>query len=104
MRRQRVLGSDDSRRPDQRRRHGFTGAEREALKARQGYRCLICRVRESAADPATKLTLDHDHRHCAGPFGCRRCYRGYLCRVCNTRLQFVDRHRARLLIYIGVSA
>lgn len=103
IRRQRVLGASDSRRPDPRRRHGFTAAQREALKARQGFRCLICQTRESSSDPASKLTLDHDHAHCPGTYGCPRCYRGMLCVRCQNSMQFVDKHRARLLVYIGAS-
>jgi hypothetical protein len=33
-----------------------------------------------------KLSVDHDHRHCAGGYGCRLCVRGVLCRGCNVAL------------------
>lgn len=50
----------------------------------QQWRCAICRTE----DPGGKggLHIDHDHRHCAGTYGCGLCYRGLLCHSCNTGL------------------
>jgi hypothetical protein len=66
-----------------RRRFGLTPTDLEALTTAQGGRCAICRrVVGVVKQPAT----DHDHRHCAGPAGCRLCVRGLLCSICNRYL------------------
>jgi hypothetical protein len=94
--RQRPLGPFDSRNPIRRRRHGLTSAERDALFALQGGRCAICLA------PSNELEVDHDHRCCPGPEGCRRCVRGLLCPRCNSGLGLItDRFIDRLIVYLG---
>jgi hypothetical protein len=40
--------------------------------------CAIC------GEPFSKTPhIDHDHRHCAGKYGCKDCVRGLLCAKCN---------------------
>jgi hypothetical protein len=96
MRRQRILGPDDSRAPARRRAHGLTADERDYLLARQGGGCAICR---RAGLP---LEVDHDHRHCPGRTGCRSCVRGLLCGRCNAGLGLIgDAALPRLLAYLG---
>lgn len=84
----------------------------------QTTRCKPCRVLFShgvnkwfmaeltgAAVPACgacganeRLSVDHDHQHCAGEHGCRLCVRGYLCRSCNVSEGLLRTpERARLL-------
>jgi hypothetical protein len=60
-------------------RHGITEAEYEAVWEAQGRACRICHRTESP-----KWTIDHDHACCPGEYGCRECFRGILCLLCNT--------------------
>lgn len=94
--RQRVLGPTDSRAPRRRRAHGLSPVEQDALRERQGGRCAICHR------SGLRLTIDHDHRHCPGPTGCRSCVRGLLCYRCNSALgQIGDVHVAALVKYLN---
>jgi Recombination endonuclease VII len=77
MRRQRILGPDDSRAPARRTVHGLTADERDALVSLQGGRCAVCGRTDRP------LEIDHDHRHCPGTIGCRHCVRGAVCGRCN---------------------
>lgn len=93
--RQRPLGPDDSRTPRPRRAHGLSAAERAATIEAQGGRCPIClRVKP--------LVVDHDHRHCDSPEGCRLCARGLICCRCNGALgQIGDVNVGRLIAYLS---
>jgi hypothetical protein len=92
--RQRIIGSNDSRAPVRRRKHGLTADEQDALLVLQGGHCAAC--------PETRgLQLDHDHRHCPGAVGCRHCVRGYLCRGCNQALGGVEDNPATLKALIA---
>ena len=94
--RQRVLGPWDSRAPSRRRTHGLTADERDALFALQGGACAIC---GRTGEP---LEVDHDHRHCPGPVGCRACVRGLCCGRCNTALgKLGDANIPTLLRYLA---
>ena len=94
--RQRVLGASDSRAPTRRTVHGLTPAEVDALIALQGGLCAVC------GRPGQRLQVDHDHRHCPGPLGCRNCVRGMLCNRCNTGLgQIGDLNVPKLLRYLA---
>lgn len=78
--RQRSLGPWDPRSPAPRRRHGLSPTDVNDLLSRQGFACAIC----GTQDPGdVSWNIDHDHRHCAGMFGCAQCVRGLLCRNCN---------------------
>jgi len=94
--RQRVLGPWDSRAPARRTAHGLTPGEQDALRALQAGLCAIC------GRAGQRLQIDHDHRHCAGRIGCRRCVRGLLCNRCNTALgQIGDLNVPSLLRYLA---
>ena len=94
MRRQRILGPDDSRAPTRRKAHGLTVDEQDDLRARQGGVCGICGL-------PGELQIDHDHRHCPGRYGCPRCVRGLLCPRCNGLLgQFGDGILPRVVAYL----
>lgn len=96
MRRQRILGPDDSRAPKRRTAHGLTADERDYLAELQGYRCAIC------GRAGLPLELDHDHRHCPDATGCRQCVRGLLCGRCNAGLGLIgDALIPRLMVYLG---
>lgn len=71
-------------------RHGLLEAEAEALFARQGHRCAVCRSTSPGAG-GSRWAVDHDHRlaetHGHDPLvGCRRCVRAILCNGCNIML------------------
>jgi hypothetical protein len=94
--RQRILGPTDSRAPARRSAHGLTADEIDALTARQGGLCAVCNR------PGQRLQVDHDHRHCPGKTGCRRCVRGALCGRCNTALgQIGDVNVPALVRYLA---
>jgi hypothetical protein len=69
---------------------GLTAQEAAAAIARQGGVCGICgRV------PLDRWEIDHDHdlavaeHHPHDPTkGCKKCFRGVLCRPCNSMLGF----------------
>ncbi|KSU77157.1 endonuclease VII domain-containing protein [Rhodococcus qingshengii] len=61
--------------------YGITPELYESQRARQDYRCLICRKHESEC---TKGVLVVDHSHTTGR------YRGLLCDYCNTALGFLN--------------
>ena len=92
--RQRILGPDDPRAPIRRRAHGLTPDEIDRLRELQGGACAICKR------PGRPLQVDHDHRHCPGPTGCRQCTRGLLCVSCNTGLGRIEAHLDALLRYL----
>ena len=95
--RQRVLGTWDSRAPIRRRRQGITADERDYLLAKQGGRCAGCGIVLEEG----LIAVDHDHAlaatHGHDPLvGCRLCYRGLLCQLCNTALGAVHDNPATL--------
>lgn len=71
--------------------HGVTRSFMAELTGSDVARCGAC-----GADQ--RLSVDHDHNHCAGERGCPSCVRGYLCRSCNTAEGLLGTaQRARLL-------
>lgn len=52
----------------------------------QGGMCAIC---QRSTGQTRKLSVDHDHKCCAGPISCGYCVRGLLCRPCNDFLGYV---------------
>lgn len=41
--------------------------------------------------------IDHDHSHCPGKLGCRKCVRGVLCSRCNTMLGFYEKDKEKFV-------
>ncbi len=81
------------------RQHGLDEDEYWGMIWIQDNKCAndTCR----APDPKH---VDHDHSHCPGKVGCRKCVRGVLCQRCNCLLGFVEKtpdHVSGLLSYIG---
>lgn len=60
--------------------YGLSQGEYEQLYRAQGGKCWIC---QRATGKSRNLAVDHDHKHCSGPRGCRECVRGLLCSRCN---------------------
>ena len=83
---------------DFRRKYGITHEERDALFARQGYRCASC----GATEPGTirGWHTDHDHTKKKGDPGF---IRGILCQQCNVALGYVENDTlvANLQRYLG---
>lgn len=62
-----------------RRHYRMTAAEYAEILSRQEGRCAICRKKPGNR----RLSVDHDHRCCAGKVSCGSCVRGLLCSSCN---------------------
>ncbi len=69
-------------------RYGITQEQYDALLAKQGGACAICRrTNPSGRD----LAVDHDHACCPGAKSCGKCVRSLLCSRCNIGIgQFLD--------------
>lgn len=81
---------DDQKQRDRLRKFNLTPAEFDAMYARQGGCCAICRIPESAN--RRRLAIDHDHACCADDgVSCGRCVRGLLCETCNRTLGKYER-------------
>jgi Recombination endonuclease VII len=63
-------------------RYGLTQEQINELLAKQNYACLICGDDISAL----KWCIDHDHKCCSGTRTCGKCFRGLLCKRCNSGL------------------
>jgi hypothetical protein len=90
------------RRNHLRRRFNLTPEQFDAMVARQGGRCAICRTTE----PGGKGTwhIDHDHTCCptkASEPTCGNCVRGLLCRACNSLLGLAADDPERLIAAAG---
>jgi hypothetical protein len=72
----------------------------DALVAEQGGSCAIC-GRPYEDRPGYRLSVDHDHRHCAGRVGCPKCIRGLLCNACNNLLRLAQDDPVRLRLAAG---
>ena len=68
-----------------RRQHGITPAEFQALLGSQNGVCKICHTNNPGLP---NWSMDHDHKHCTGQYGCRLCVRGLLCASCNSMLAY----------------
>lgn len=55
------------------------------MLADQNGRCKICGALEPGSN-RKYFSIDHDHNHCPGQFGCSECVRGLLCTLCNVGL------------------
>lgn len=61
-------------------KYGLTQEQYEAILARQGGLCAVCRKL-----PGMKgFHIDHDHSCCDAKGSCGKCVRGLLCFSCNT--------------------
>ena len=81
-------------------KYGLTWDRYQAMLAAQKGVCAICKQPETWKRKTTKvwaLSVDHDHRCCAGPTSCGKCVRGLLCRRCNAVLGQV-RDSSKLLL------
>jgi hypothetical protein len=97
LRRQRVSFASS------RARHGLSPAEVEFLLRARSYRCWACgRAGSELLGPdGTPWQVDHDHERARShphpdSVGCRACFRGMLCRPCNSALGFAEDSSSRL--------
>ncbi len=80
--------------PSQMLRHGLTPAWYAETLAAQGGGCAVCAA--TPEENGKSLAVDHDHRHCPGPYGCRQCVRGLLCSNCNMGVGYLGDAPERL--------
>lgn len=64
-------------------RHGLTVEQYLQMLDDQDYECGAC---GASLETTLQACIDHDHDHCPGPNGCRKCVRGILCQHCNRAL------------------
>lgn len=69
----------------------------------RGLRCDLC---ERILTPASKPSIDHDHKCCRGGYSCGRCIRGLICVACNITVGFMETMQSngsvdRVLNYIN---
>lgn len=64
-------------------RHGLTLEQYLQLLDDQDYECGAC---GTTLVNTKQACIDHDHDHCPGETGCRKCVRGILCQHCNRAL------------------
>ena len=75
-------------------RHGITLERYAQISADQNGQCAICSAE-------AMLVIDHDHRHCSGPYGCGLCFRGLICSKCNRILGQLDDNPKTLLAMVS---
>lgn len=87
-------------------RYNITIEDYDQMLLDQNGVCALCFKQDTF-----RLSVDHDHRCCAGNKSCGKCVRGLLCRPCNAALtrehnigwfnraeQYVNRHLIRIAI------
>jgi hypothetical protein len=67
----------------------------DAMVARQGNCCAICRT-DKPGGRGESWAIDHDHRCCPGKGSCGRCVRALLCTNCNLTIGYAGDDPARL--------
>lgn len=65
--------------------------EFEAMLTAQNNLCAICHLEFG---PARAANVDHDHNCCNSVKSCGNCVRGLLCKSCNTKLGWIDKHQS----------
>lgn len=55
----------------------------------QDYKCAICQ-REFTDDGYTRYSIDHNHACCPELPACGKCFRGLLCKYCNSALGYLN--------------
>lgn len=71
-------------------KHGLTLNQYLDKVEEQGDGCAIC------DEPCERYHIDHDHRCCDKLRGCANCFRGLLCRNCNSGLGMLGDDPQRL--------
>lgn len=66
--------------------YGITAGQYDALLAKQGGCCAICRRPPDPSSRMKRLVVDHDHQCCPKNPACGKCVRGLLCQWCNRLL------------------
>lgn len=66
-------------------RYKLTPEQYNEMLEAQGGVCAIC-----GCEPTVRLSVDHDHRCCAGVGSCGQCIRGLVCRPCNTAIALLQ--------------
>lgn len=70
--------------------YGISMETYQALLDKQRGLCAICN------EPASPLSIDHDHSCCSGRRTCGNCIRGLLCRECNSAIGLFREDRRRI--------
>jgi hypothetical protein len=67
--------------------YGITLERYDAMLITQKGVCAIC---GKANANGKRLSVDHDHKCCAGKKSCGKCVRGLLCEICNPALGLLN--------------
>jgi hypothetical protein len=73
--------------------YGITAERYEQMFADQNGVCAICKKPEDviAFGRVRPLSVDHDHKCCAGKKSCGSCVRGLLCSHCNPLIGYLEK-------------
>jgi hypothetical protein len=82
----RIADPEKTLRDNLQRKHNLELDRYRTALAEQGGRCAICGTDSPADVRIDRFHVDHDHACCPGSTSCGKCFRGLLCRACNTAL------------------
>lgn len=80
------------------RRYGISKEIYESTLVRQGGNCAICLCKFGEG---RRPHIDHDHSCCPASSGCGKCFRGLLCRKCNTGIGLLMDDASVMLRAVG---
>ena len=78
-------------------RHHVSFEKYADMLEKQNGVCAVC----GKVDTKQRLSIDHDHKHCAGQYSCGKCIRGLLCNRCNRVLGKVGDSIELLLSFVN---
>ena len=68
-------------------KHGISLTQYVELLISQDFSCALCL---KVPQYLKRMSIDHDHSHCPGAYGCKECIRGIICAGCNTLIGYLE--------------